>query len=156
MIVYRSQVCLQFPSFFDNGTGINSGPPTKTSMLKFGEAFGESVCFWPNLFQMFLLAKSQLVNEMRLQFESAVLTDSSNVIMEKPWLNPQLLEDSVMVAPAEDKEATFYASVALPCTCSVVVAFLLAKVPGTRKNTLNCCVNQDLARHVRQKSTKHM
>lgn len=59
--------------------------------------------------------------------------------MEKPWLNPQLLEDSVMVAPAEDKEATFYASVALPCTCSVVVAFLLAKVPGTRKNTLNCC-----------------
>ena len=46
MVVYRSQVCLQFPSFFDDGTGINSGPPTKTSMLKFGEAYGESVCFW--------------------------------------------------------------------------------------------------------------
>lgn len=30
--------------------------------------------------------------------------------------------------PIWDKEATFYASVALPCTCSVVVAFLLAKV----------------------------
>ena len=79
MVVYPSQVCLQFPSFFDDGTGINSGPPTKTSMLKFGEAYGESVCFWSNLFEMFLLAKSQLVNEMRLQFESAVLTDSSNV-----------------------------------------------------------------------------
>lgn len=51
---------------------INSGPPTKTSMLKFGEAYGESVCFWSNLFEMFLLTKSQLVNEMRLQFESAV------------------------------------------------------------------------------------